>query len=416
MTQRDAHNSDWIGDAVERIQSFNAGREPERLALKYRKMAADCFSFFRGSCHIFYARLAQRYVAHQAPLAWISGDLHLENFGSYKADNRLVYFDVNDFDEAALAPLDWELERLLASIWIGAEGICTSAAQSRAVCEAFLSAYAQALAGGKAYWVERETADGPVRALLDGVRDRTRTQYLDARTEGHGKKRKIRVDGKKALPASDAQRTAVAQHMAEFAATQADPAFFEVLDVARRIAGTGSLGLERYVVLVHGKGSPDGNYLLDLKAATPSAVAPCLVGVPDVRQPHWASQAQRLVTLQQRSQAVPMAFLQAVTLGGSDYVLRGLQPSEDRVAIAAGQLGLADLQALVVTMGKLVAWAQLRSSGRQGSANADALVDYGQRTDWQAPLMKASFAAAQLVRADWEAYCKAYAAGAFHGH
>jgi hypothetical protein len=53
-----------------------------------------------------------------------------------------------------------------------------------------------------------------------------------------------------------------------------DPDFFEVLDVARRIAGNGSLGVDRYVILVRGKGSPDGNDLLDLKEALPSAVLP----------------------------------------------------------------------------------------------------------------------------------------------
>ena len=73
MTQHDAHNSDWAGDALDQIQRFNAGREPERLALKYRKMAADCFSFFRGSCHLFYARLAQRYVAQHWP-DWVVPD------------------------------------------------------------------------------------------------------------------------------------------------------------------------------------------------------------------------------------------------------------------------------------------------------------------------------------------------------
>ena len=61
-----------------------------------------------------------------------------------------------------------------------------------------------------------------------------------------------------------------------FAATQPNPKFFEVLDIACRIAGTGSLGVERFVVLVEGKGSPDGNYLLDIKEAKPSAMIPHL--------------------------------------------------------------------------------------------------------------------------------------------
>ena len=59
--------------------------------------------FLRGSAHLFHARL-KRGVFKPAPVAWCCGDMHLENFGSYHGDNGLAYFDINDFDEAALAP------------------------------------------------------------------------------------------------------------------------------------------------------------------------------------------------------------------------------------------------------------------------------------------------------------------------
>ena len=87
------------------ILNFNAGRDSERLTMKYHNMRRDAFVFLRGTCHLFYARLPSHTLFQRAPLAWCCGDMHLENFGSYKADNRLVYFDINDFDEAALAPL-----------------------------------------------------------------------------------------------------------------------------------------------------------------------------------------------------------------------------------------------------------------------------------------------------------------------
>ena len=87
--------------AIERIRSFNDEREPERLRIKFDKMAADPFSFFRGTCHLFYADWPKHTPLDEAPAAWLCGDLHLENFGSYKGDNRLTYFDINDFDEAA---------------------------------------------------------------------------------------------------------------------------------------------------------------------------------------------------------------------------------------------------------------------------------------------------------------------------
>ena len=110
-------------DVVQRIQSFNAGRDPERLQLKYRAMRKGPFAFLRGTCHLFHERLPSGGVLASLPRVWVCGDLHLENFGSYKADNRLVYFDVNDFEEAVLAPASRDLVRLLASVRVGAESV-----------------------------------------------------------------------------------------------------------------------------------------------------------------------------------------------------------------------------------------------------------------------------------------------------
>ncbi|HWK83415.1 MAG TPA: DUF2252 family protein [Caldimonas sp.] len=396
-------------DAVHQILAFNAGRDLEALRIKYRTMRGGAFAFLRGTAPLFYERLRRRGVFRSAPLVWSCGDLHLENFGSYKADNRLVYFDINDFDDAALAPASWDLVRMLASVWVAADRIAVTAGEARRLCSAFLDAYAASLAAGKAYWMERETAQGLVRELLDGLRNRDRPRFIAGRTRIVGKRRVLRVDGKKALAASAAQRAAVLDFMSKFAPTRPDPRFFTVLDVARRVAGVGSLGLDRYAVLVRGKGSPDGNYLLDLKQSMPSALAPRL----QVAQPQWQTEAHRVVAIQRRLQAVSIAFLHAVDVAGEAFVLRGLQPSEDRVTLDRSIQKAAELQQVVATMGRLVAWAQLRSSGREGSATTDELIDFGQRRKWKDKLLAASQDCAAQVRADSAAFDAAYDDGAF---
>src|ERR1035437_2676496 len=131
-------------DAIRQNQIANAGRDPERLEIKYRKMRSSTFAFLRGTCHLFYDRLPQSAVVRNAPLVWVCGDLHLENFGSYKGDNRLVYFDINDFDEAALAPASWDLVRMLTSLWVGADSAGVNPAQARTLCTTFLDTYASA--------------------------------------------------------------------------------------------------------------------------------------------------------------------------------------------------------------------------------------------------------------------------------
>jgi uncharacterized protein (DUF2252 family) len=398
-------------DVVQSIRSYNADREPERLALKYQKMRSGTFAFLRGTCHLFYERLPKGNVFKNAPLVWACGDLHLENFGSYKADNRLVYFDINDFDESVLAPASWDLIRMLTSIEIGAQEWGVLPEERRLLCRQFLDSYTSSLSLGKAYWLERDSADGPVRQLLSVLRERTRPDFLNSRTETVGRKRIIRLDGKKALPVDAAQRELVLTVMNRFVQTQNDPKFFRVLDIARRIAGTGSLGLERYAILVKGRGSPDGNHLLDLKLAVPSALRAKL----PTKQPKWVSEASRIVTLQQRIQAVPMAFLHAVDTEDSSYVLRGLQPSEDRISIATGKHKSAELVQLMDSMGKLLAWGNLRCASREGAAGADALIAYGYRKKWQVKLLDAAQDCAQQVRADAATFNAAYDDKVFDG-
>jgi uncharacterized protein (DUF2252 family) len=386
-------------DVLKSIVSANAGRDPRRLEVKYAKMLSGPFAFLRGSCHLFHERLHLEALP-DSPLAWVCGDLHFENFGSYKADNRLVHFDITDFDESALAPVAWDLVRMLASLHTAAQDLSLADGESEHLCGHFVERYAATLASGKARWVERETASGAVADLLAQLHERKRSAFLAKRTTGRGATLALRVDTGKALPTTAAQREQVLLFMAAFARTQADPDFYEVIDVADRIAGTGSLGVERYVILVRGRGGPDAHYLLDLKRAQPSS----LVSHLTVRQPLWPDDAVRIATLQQRMQAASMAFLHAVTLEGVPFVLRELQPGEDRVELHRDRDSMDRFRGVIDTMADVVAWAHLRSAGRQGSANADALVDFGEATGWRGTLLAAAREAARQVVTDWSTF------------
>ena len=394
---------------VHRIVVANADRDPIRVAMKYRMMRASCWSFFRGTCHLFYDRLPKNGIARSAPPVWSCGDLHLENFGSYKGDNRLVYFDINDFDEAAISPASWDLARMLTSILVRTATLGLSKGNTHALASEFIAAYLQTLRNGRALWVERDTAQGIVHGLLEGARARPRTAFLAQRTRRSGLRRHLRLDGKKLLPVSDAQRTAVTAFMAAFASSQLHPAFYRMIDVAVRVAGTGSLGVDRYAILVEGKGSPDMNYLLDLKQSRPSTLAVHLASI----QPTWRTEAERIVAVQQRMQAAPMAFLHAVDLGGRAYVLRALQPSEDRVDLAAIENNVDSLLGVIRVMGQCLAAAQLRSAGRQGSASADQLIAFAGRKKLPGKLMELAFAMAERTTLDWAIYCQAYDDGRF---
>ncbi|HEY4298085.1 MAG TPA: DUF2252 family protein, partial [Paraburkholderia sp.] len=125
------------------------------------------------------------------------------------------------------------------------------------------------------------------------------------------------------------------------------------------------------------------------------------------------TEAQRVVEVQRRNQAVSQAFLHAVEFERRPYVLRSLQPSEDRVALSDWNGKLPRLEAVIGSMAELSAWAHLRSGGRQKSSIADELIAYGNRNDWQMPLIELATQCATQVADDWKAYCEAYDRGDF---
>jgi len=391
----------------QRIANYNAGRDPELLALKYKLIRDNEFSFYRGTCHLFYEDWPAESPLNHMPQVWICGDLHLENFGSYKGENRLTYFDLNDCDEGVLAPCTWELARFLVSVLVAAESLQLKHKQALGLCDVFLQSYVKTLGIGAARWVERANATGMVKELLVSLKKRTRADFIKSRILTKRDKIKLIVAEGRALAVSDEARNKVTQFMTEFAKTQQNPAFFQVVDVVRRVAGTGSLGMERYAILVRGDSSKatqyENFYLLDLKLSGVSALTPYLPNV----QPKWPSEATRVVTVQRNLQAVPPAFLSAVSIGQQSYVLKELLPTQDRLNLADAKGKLSRLTPVIEQMGEIVAWAQLRASGRNGAAVADELIAFAQTAEtWYTPLMDYAETYADQVSADWRAFCK----------
>ena len=271
----------------------------------------------------------------------------------------------------------------------------------------FLNAYQAALGDGKARWIERATATGMVRTLLQRVGRRKRAMLIDSRTIWKNGRRRIRIDGKHALPATNDQRREITRRLAKFAKSQPDPTFFGILDVARRVAGLGSLGLSRYVVLVRGGGGRNGNAILDVKQEAPS----CLARFQRVRQPVWKSEPDRVVAIQQRMQAIAPAMLDAIKIARGGYVLRELQPTTDRLSLEDARDNPRPVRSAAKAMGRVTAWAQLRSSGRQGSAIADDLIAFAGESGWQRRLVEYGRSYAAQVQRDFEQFVDAQKEG-----
>ncbi|HXA46972.1 MAG TPA: DUF2252 family protein, partial [Burkholderiaceae bacterium] len=255
----------------------------------------------------------------------------------------------------------------------------------------------------KARWIDRDAADGLIAELFDQLRGRKRQEFIESRTTAASKHRAICTSRGKALPASEEDQHRIRKWMKEYAATKENPEFFKVIDIARRIAGTGSLGLERFAILIDGKGGVDGHFLLDLKAS----IATCLSAATPLAQPQWVHEAQRVATIGARMQAVAPAFLEAVQVDGKSFLLKGLQPTQDRVDLRRTAEHPKQLNRLMREFGAIAAWAQLRSSGRQGSANADALIEFGHQGKSLDALVEIAVHMAERVESDWHEFTQA---------
>jgi len=374
-------------------------------------MAENAFRFLRGTCHLFYEDLHQSDALPQYPLSWVCGDLHLENFGTYKGDNRMVYFDVNDFDEGALAPATWELARIVTSIFIGFESLGVKRKEAKEVARMFLDVYSSTLAKGRARYLEPETANGIVRTFLEKICERKQKELIRQRTILKNEKLVLRIDNVRFFPIDKGLKKELAAHFAQW--IQDTPMLqkrYKVLDMGFRIAGTGSLGVKRYVFLMRNSKDPKKHLLIDMKQALPSSLHPWL----STPQPAWTSEAERVIAIQDRMQNVPPALLSTTTFQGESFVLKEMQPTADRIDFLLIRDRSKDINCVIEDMALLTASAQLRSAGRQGAALPDELIAFGKDHHWQQGLLNYAAEYAEQVKKDYQAYFKDYKAGYFN--
>src|ERR1700743_3128570 len=274
----------------ERLKSFNAGLLPEKVQLKYEAMAENAFRFFRGTCHLFYEDLAAADPLPLSPLTWICGDLHIENFGSYKGDNKLVYFDLNDFDEALLAPASYETVRMVTSIFIAFDNLQIEPEKALKMAQLFLKTYSAALAKGKAISIEPRTAKGIVCDFLTAATNSTYKDLLKKRTVSKKKTIMLSLADERHFKLDKPLRRELKAHIREWIKTSSDgPYNYEVAGVVFRLAGTGSMGVKRYLFLLRSTNTKNHYLLLDMKQARASSVQPYVPAQPLA----WDTEAAR---------------------------------------------------------------------------------------------------------------------------
>jgi uncharacterized protein (DUF2252 family) len=313
--------------------------EPVAFRRKFRKMASNAFSFYRGSACVFYADMAgefhdSAFLTEQTSRVWIHGDLHAENFGTYMNSDGVLVFNVNDFDEAYVGPFSWDLRRFVGSIALLGYSKALSDHMIGYLVGLFARAYLTELRGIAAGGDDAigsltlRTTDGPLHRVLQQARLNTRVELLSAQTVIDSYERRFaQGDGVYLIDAET--RQAVEQAFRRYLGTLPEhrrKVEHTIKDVVlRKGVGIGSAGLPSYNLLLEGHTQAlENDVVIYMKQAQTPAVAR-YIDDPRVRG-YFQHQGHRTAESQRALQAAADSWLGFTELGGVGQLVAEVSP------------------------------------------------------------------------------------------
>src|SRR3954468_12924220 len=363
-TPLDSH-ADWRPhpdrpDPVALLQEQNVTREPDLVPVRHGRMMVSPFTFYRGAAKIMAHDLASTPTAGLD--VQLCGDAHLSNFGLFASPERILLFDLNDFDETLPGPFEWDVARMAASFVVAARNNAFAEADGRDAAQESIRAYREAMtsfAGMRTLgiWYARLEEGELLRAVKAAAtadRDASRGKAkgkkgkqtkadskqlarLEKRAAKTGAKARTRdslqalsklaerVDGRYQIvsqppivvPARELQSTygmsadevdeAIRSQFRRYRGTLAHDRRellerFEIVDVARKVVGVGSVGTRAFIALLQGRDAKDPLFL-QVKEATDSVLESHL---PKSR---YRQHGERVVQGQRKMQAASDIFL-----------------------------------------------------------------------------------------------------------
>ena len=406
-------------DPVAQIVHSHEGRLDWLIPIRVGRMVASPYGFLRGTAVVMAEDVASLPATGIIPV--ICGDAHLGNFGFYASPERDLVIDLNDFDEAHPGAWEWDLRRLVASIWVAGRQNGSSEAQCHAAVASCVAAYRQEV---------RFLANEPLlsrsyeRLDLDRLRETATDKTLRGEIARAARRALFRTsdralprftterDGRRYIvdepplitrvPQAEADRIAVA--LDEYLTTLAPHwrralGGYTLVDLAHKVVGVGSVGLRAYVVLLEGSSAEDVVFL-QLKQARRSVLARYVHG-----DSAWhAHQGQRVVEYQQALQTVSDPLLGWTTIDGLQYYVRQFRDMKGSVPLDA--IDAPALRDYAGILGHLLAKGHARTSG------ASMIAGYvGSSDKLDRALCRFARAYADQTEADHQALVKAVARG-----
>jgi len=350
-------------DPVALLEEQNRTREPDLVPVRHGRMMVSPFTFYRGAAKIMATDLKDTPVAGLE--AQLCGDAHLSNFGAFASPERILLFDLNDFDETLPGPLEYDVKRMAASFTIAGRNNRFSKADIRAATLASVTAYREAMAEFAqmrtmdiwyAHLDEHELISG-IRGLVTDAaseakgakkekqRKKEKKDQMEEKQAKQAEKRAVQavekahtrdslqalsklgelVDGRYrivsqppivvplrdlaatyGLSAGEAER-GIHERFRNYRGTLQDDRRhlleqFQIVDAARKVVGVGSVGTRAFIVLLEGRDAQDPLFL-QIKEATASVLEPY------VRKSRYRQHGERVVQGQRMMQAASDIYL-----------------------------------------------------------------------------------------------------------
>src|SRR4051794_29046924 len=341
-------------DPVTLLQEQDESREQDLVPVRHGRMMVSPFTFYRGAAKIMAEDLKDTPTAGLT--VQLCGDAHLSNFGVFASPERNLVFDLNDFDETLPGPFEYDVKRMAASFTVAARNNGFSVADASAATLAAVSSYREAMGE----FAQMHTMDVWYAHLSeDDLTRLVQSAAAQATKEVKGAKAKRKLDKEVKRARAKARRNVAKAHtrdsvqalsklaetvdghyrvinspplivpLREISATYGiapddiDSALrmqfkayrktlqddrrillerFEVVDVARKVVGVGSVGTRAFIVLLQGRDAHDPLFL-QVKEATASVLEQYL---PKSR---YAQPGERVVQGQRLMQAASDIFL-----------------------------------------------------------------------------------------------------------
>jgi uncharacterized protein (DUF2252 family) len=395
-----AGHGDWRApadraDPVSLLEMQAQGRIPELVPIRYGRMLASPFAFYRGGAAIMAADLAHTPVSGLS--AQICGDAHMSNFGGFASPDRDLVFDISDFDETLPGPWEWDVKRLAASVEIAGRERRLDKDVRREMVMATVQAYRAAMlefAGmpNLAVWYARLDLAGirqrwghelshaelisfghdfskvQARDNMRVIEKLTERVYGELRISSHPP---LVVPIEKLIeeqerPAAVAEMRAYIRRLRQSLQGQVRHLLesFEYLHMARKVVGVGSVGMHAWIILLRGR---DDNDLLFLQVKEAQAS----VLEAHLAKSRYADHGERVVEGQRLMQAASDIFLGWERITGFDGMSRDFyvrQLWDWKVSLDLETIPLREL----MVYGQMCGWTLARAHARSGDRIAIA--------------------------------------------